>query len=565
MFARYHYLALLALALSKLQESQASSSYDNNNSNSAAQQPDITAFAFVRKTASETAADDAPNDSHQDFPSRNSDESSEDSSTTVSSSLLYDGGCVVSAEALMCTGGDDGYDSSIFSLMDFGADDYSDEEESDDEDDDDDDGHSSMLSNASLRRSKVAAGYNAPPPPRDSQSTKYEDTSSSQVSWSQLNNLQRMQSYEIPFQATTTAFYNGNTLSLRGGAAAVSWSLKHYQTKQSYTIPFPTTTPAFVNSGALLLRGGAAASSVGSEFAKKLLVTALVTLVYEALCGHILEFIKIYMQTSPDGTSYGTVLRQITAEKGIGGLWDGFIPWGVVQSFFKGSVFGLAHAMASSCLVPLAESGTIPMQLAMTCAGGIAGGFQGFVLSPTLLLKTRVMTNPVFREKMSLWKTTWLSATTGYDVVASEGVGALMKGSSVFATKRVFDWATRYYFSDLFETMALSYKGGAALTVQDKIACSLLGGTASTFCTLPLDVLVAKIQDAKKAGVSVSALKLFQDELKEKGWAGLKKSYMKGFEARLAHVAFTTVAIKTGTPIAYNLLFPAKLEAATAS
>ena len=33
-------------------------------------------------------------------------------------------------------------------------------------------------------------------------------------------------------------------------------------------------------------------------------------------------------------------------------------------------------------------------------AGGLAGGFQGYVLSPLLLLKTRVMTDPVFRESM---------------------------------------------------------------------------------------------------------------------------------------------------------------------
>lgn len=157
---------------------------------------------------------------------------------------------------------------------------------------------------------------------------------------------------------------------------------------------------------------------------------------------------------------------------------------------------------------------------------------------------------------MSLLRTTLLSATIGYDVVATEGLGALMKGSGVFSTKRVCDWASRYYFSDLFESLAIQYKGGGSLTITEKIWCSLLGGTASTVVTLPLDVLVAKIQDAKKAGVRTSAWKMFQDELQEKGWGGLKNSYMKGFEARLLHVALTTVAIKTGTPIAKDLMFP---------
>jgi hypothetical protein len=75
----------------------------------------------------------------------------------------------------------------------------------------------------------------------------------------------------------------------------------------------------------------------------------------------------------------------------------------------------------------------------------------------------------------------------------------------------------------------------------EKSLSSFLGGIASTCVTLPLDVLVAKTQDAKKAGVKVSALTLFMDELREKGMDGLRRAYMRGFEARVAHVCLTTV------------------------
>lgn len=116
-----------------------------------------------------------------------------------------------------------------------------------------------------------------------------------------------------------------------------------------------------------------------------------------------------------------------------------------------------------------------------------------------------------------------------------------MKGANVFATKRVFDWASRYFFADLFESLFSTLNNGGALTVAEKSASSLLGGVFSTLVTLPLDVLVAKTQDAKKAGVKVSALKLFQDELREKGLSGLRNAYMRGFEARLLHVCLTTL------------------------
>jgi hypothetical protein len=54
------------------------------------------------------------------------------------------------------------------------------------------------------------------------------------------------------------------------------------------------------------------------------------------------EFLKIVMQTTSDASAtYGSVIRDITQQKGIGGLWDGFVPWGMVQAISKGAVFGL--------------------------------------------------------------------------------------------------------------------------------------------------------------------------------------------------------------------------------
>mmetsp|Transcript_7212 Transcript_7212/g.10977 ORF Transcript_7212/g.10977 Transcript_7212/m.10977 type:complete len:537 (-) Transcript_7212:227-1837(-) len=448
---------------------------------------------------------------------------SEDNGPSIlSSAQLYEGGSMVSTEAMTCHGGDlatfemnqllTEYDGNFMGynvdddeeLMDFEEDVSSDDEE---DNDDDNDGHSSMLSNASIRRRNrvVALG----------------SSSTSNVS-NNHGSTGRRRRRRLPSQAQQV-----------GSSAAAA---------------------ATATSSALLVRGGGA--SMGSEFGKRLMVAALVTLIYEGILGHFLEFIKIVMQTAPPGTGYGDVFKMITAEKGIAGIWDGFVPWGVVQAVAKGGVFGLAHAIATSLLVPLADDRhLLPKQAALTMAGGIAGGFQGFVLSPTLLLKTRVMTNPVFREKMSLVKTTWLSLTIGADVVAHEGILALMKGAKIFATKRVFDWATRYYFSDLFESLMVSHKGGVALTAMEKITASLLGGTASTISTLPLDVLVAKTQDAKKAGVKVSPFQMFKDELEEVGWSGLRKSYMNGFEARLAHVCLTTVVMKTGSPIVYDYLY----------
>lgn len=393
------------------------------------------------------------------------------------------------------------------------------EDESDDEDDDDNDGHSSMLSNASLsQRVSISGSY-------------YSTTNTNTNYVNESNNEGKK---PVAFQRSVPMLSN------------------HRSSKVSSS----SSSKSSLNS-VLQVRGGASAGPAADEFAKRLIAAATVTVLYEGMIGHILEFLKIAMQTAPIGTSYMSILKSITQEKGIAGAWDGFVPWGIVQSVCKGGVFGLAHAMAKTYLNPLVEKNLLPEQVAQTLAGGIAGGFQGFVLSPTLLLKTRVMTNPVFRENMSLLRTTLLSFKIGLEVAQKEGVLALMKGADIFAMKRVFDWSTRYYFKDVFSTLMLNLGAGAngALSTPEKIVASLLAGTASTLVTLPLDVIVAKSQDAKKAGVKVSAFETFMKDYKEGGMKGLYDANMMGFEARLLHVCFTTVVMQFGSPVMFDLLF----------
>ena len=466
---------------------------------------------------------------------------------------------VHTSDALFCSGGDQ---SSFVAMAEcsFGASlpspllDLPDADDSDEDDeDDDDDGHSSMLSNASLRRARASANGLSSSPSFLSSTRQFKRGN---------NCLQETERQRVagPAFAGPSSFpgilREMRFLSLRKRPNQSKTSIEVPSSKLS-SVPSSSSLDA-----AISVRGGAATSAAKdpAELGRRLLVAALVTILYEVALGHLLEFVKIVMQTSPEGTSYGDVMKTITGEKGFVGVWDGFVPWGVVQSVMKGGVFGFAHAAALGFLKPLAEEGKIPMIFALALAGAFGGLFQGYVLSPTLLLKTRVMTNDVFREQMNFLRTTWLSLTIGFEVVRNEGILALMKGSNIFALKRLFDWFTRFIFSDMFEALLLRFSTTGSLTTGEKIAASLMGGTLSTFSTLPLDVLVAKSQDAKKAGEAVSAYDMFKAELDEKGWGGLAKSYMNGFEARLAHVCLTTIVMKTGAPIMYDFLYGNKNE-----
>jgi hypothetical protein len=111
----------------------------------------------------------------------------------------------------------------------------------------------------------------------------------------------------------------------------------------------------------------------------------------------------------------------------------------MVQAMAKGAVFGGAEVVFHSLLsrVSFLSEGTRDV-----LAGGLAGFGQGLALSPLLLLKTRVMTDPLMREKgRSPWQQIVEGSKLGARVIVQKEI---LKGSIVFASKRFADWTTRF-------------------------------------------------------------------------------------------------------------------------
>lgn len=75
----------------------------------------------------------------------------------------------------------------------------------------------------------------------------------------------------------------------------------------------------------------------------------------------------------------------------------------------------------------------------------------------------------------------------------------------------------------------------------------VLGGALSTLVTIPLDVMVAQIQQAKTSGVPVK----FWSEFARHARSG---HVVSGFVPRVAHVALTTAMMRTLTSMVYALL-----------
>jgi hypothetical protein len=198
-------------------------------------------------------------------------------------------------------------------------------------------------------------------------------------------------------------------------------------------------------------------------------------------------------------------------------------------------------------------------------SGGFGGGVQGIFMSPLLLLKTRIMTMPEMRQTGGVIATTIASSKMGVRVVRTEGVLGLFKGSMIFSGKRMADWSSRFLFAELCSDALKRRKGGldSQLTFSEKSLASLGGGALSATVTLPVDVLVATVQSAGKAGQKTSVMQIWQEQMKDKGVMGLVAYSSRGYAARLLHVGCTTMLMRSVSSAVYTAYDKIKKPRAT--
>lgn len=134
-----------------------------------------------------------------------------------------------------------------------------------------------------------------------------------------------------------------------------------------------------------------------------------------------------------------------------------------------------------------------------------------------------------------------------------------MKGVSVFSLKRAADWTTRYLFVVMVEE-ALRSSPTAKLSTAEQTFASLAGGTLSALATIPMDVLVATLQQAGSAGKKVGAMQTIKDQLAKNGIGGSVAFATRGLVARTVHVASTTLLMKQISSMVYDILYPVAPE-----
>jgi len=144
------------------------------------------------------------------------------------------------------------------SLVEFDAD--GDGDGDSDDEDDDDDGHSSMLSTAALRRKRVSSGGSGASPALGS-----------------------------PRLARSSGVVSSTSYDARQPARPAAFSRRQNLNRR------PDLQKKSALDAAMSVRGGASAAAAKdpAELTRRLLVAALVTISYEFVLGHLLEFVKI--------------------------------------------------------------------------------------------------------------------------------------------------------------------------------------------------------------------------------------------------------------------------------
>ncbi len=254
-------------------------------------------------------------------------------------------------------------------------------------------------------------------------------------------------------------------------------------------------------------------------------------------------------QTSND--SYPAIVKRVTGTKGLAGTLDGFFPWGLLQAVAKGSIFSWGQAFSMNYLRGVSSLSRDQQTVA---SGGLGGFIQGVAMSPLLLMKTRVMTDPSFRTSGNIMQTAAASFGVAGRIVSTEGPQALFKGVTLFSMKRAADWTTRYLFVVMVEN-AMRQPGQKLSNLEEAFA-SVAGGALSALSTIPMDVLVAAKQSAGSAGKSVGFLDTFKDKIAKDGLASTIAYSCKGLGARVLHVGATTLAMKKITTMVYDVIYP---------
>jgi len=211
--------------------------------------------------------------------------------------------------------------------------------------------------------------------------------------------------------------------------------------------------------------------------------------------GQPLEVLKTQMAANRSQTM-PQAFRTVLSRGGLGGFYQGLIPWAWIEASTKGGVL----LFASSEIETVVKNGFNASPAVAGLLGGMGGGIaQAYA---TMGICTSMKTVEITRHKQAeagikpagTWK-------VFMDIYRREGIAGINKGVNAVALRQMTNWGSRMGFARLAETAIRDLRGkrdGEKLGALDKIMASSIGGALATW-NQPIEVVRVEMQSALKS------------------------------------------------------------------
>ncbi|KAL2916573.1 hypothetical protein HK105_204006 [Polyrhizophydium stewartii] len=208
--------------------------------------------------------------------------------------------------------------------------------------------------------------------------------------------------------------------------------------------------------------------------------------------GQPFEVVKTHMAANRSDTLLQSISKTYQ-RGGIGGFYQGLIPWAWIEASTKGAVL----LFASSEIEHFTTS-TLGLSKAV---GGIVGGMGGGIAQAytTMGFCTFMKTVEVTRHKNpGAAKSTWAVAA---EIFRKEGIRGINKGVNAVALRQCTNWGSRLGIARITESTITGFRPverrGEPLSVAERLFASVVGGALACW-NQPIEVIRVEMQSQKQ-------------------------------------------------------------------
>lgn len=147
---------------------------------------------------------------------------------------------------------------------------------------------------------------------------------------------------------------------------------------------------------------------------------------------------------------------------GLGGFYQGLIPWGWIEASTKGGVLLFASSEIDHVLKSKLNMSSSAAGVFSGMGGGVAQAYT------TMGFCTFMKTVEVTRHKQIDVKQSTFSVA--YDVFKREGIVGLNRGVSAVALRQMTNWGSRFGISRITESIMKGSNHDRKLTIPEKLS-----------------------------------------------------------------------------------------------